>query len=256
MKKTFITLLALAGVAMAETNLAYSQYSDNLKEGLLFAYSFDNGASADYTATGVSLSGTFTREDNAGTCTGDAPVKSSSLTLTGDFTLSFYLVDATMGNNTALVALYSDTTSTGRNNCIMLTKNSKEYMNLSCLGFAGSEWTHPYDDQQLAADAAGQVMTLTWDSSAAQITYYINEEKVAQETLSEKAQNATALNLTFATANGDNKATSVTLDNIAMWNRVLTADEIKTVATMVPEPTTATLSLLALAGLAARRRRR
>lgn len=256
MKKTLITLLALCGVAGAETNLAYSQYSDELKEGLLFAYSFDNGVSADYTATGVSLTGAFTLEDKAGICTGTSPVKSSSLTLTDDFTLSFYLVDATMGSNTALVSLYSDITSTGRTNCIMLTNNNQNYMNLSCLGFGGSSWTHPYDNQQLTSDATGKVMTLTWDSSAAQITYYINSTRVAQATLSDAAKGDTALNLTFATANGSNGATSVKFDNIAMWNRVLSADEVKTVATMVPEPTTATLSLLALAGLAARRRRK
>ncbi len=43
-------------------------------------------------------------------------------------------------------------------------------------------------------------------------------------------------------------------DNILIYNRALTASEVK--ALTVPEPTTASLSLLALAGLAARRRRK
>ena len=59
----------------------------------------------------------------------------------------------------------------------------------------------------------------------------------------------------FGAAFGGNRVSnSVTLDNIAVWNRALSAAEVATLP--LPEPTTATLSLLALAGLAACRRRR
>lgn len=44
------------------------------------------------------------------------------------------------------------------------------------------------------------------------------------------------------------------IDNVLFYKRALEANEVK--ALIVPEPTTATLSLLALAGLAARRRRK
>ena len=47
---------------------------------------------------------------------------------------------------------------------------------------------------------------------------------------------------------------TVDFDNITVWNRALTASEVS--GLVIPEPTTATLSLLALAGLAARRRRK
>ncbi len=52
--------------------------------------------------------------------------------------------------------------------------------------------------------------------------------------------------------------TGVTASNIKTWTGVVTAEDLAnpTPAPSVPEPTTATLSLLALAGLAARRRRR
>ena len=44
------------------------------------------------------------------------------------------------------------------------------------------------------------------------------------------------------------------IDNLYVWNRALGTTEVK--ALVVPEPATATLSLLALCGLAARRRRK
>lgn len=51
--------------------------------------------------------------------------------------------------------------------------------------------------------------------------------------------------------NGANAA-STNYDNILVYNRALSASEMK--ALIVPEPTTATLSLPALVGPAARRR--
>ena len=50
-----------------------------------------------------------------------------------------------------------------------------------------------------------------------------------------------------------NNSASTNIDNILIYNNALSATEVK--ALTIPEPTTATLSLLALAGLAARRRR-
>ena len=47
---------------------------------------------------------------------------------------------------------------------------------------------------------------------------------------------------------------TVDSDNITFWNKALSDSEVS--GLVIPEPTTATLSLLALAGLAARRRRK
>ena len=47
---------------------------------------------------------------------------------------------------------------------------------------------------------------------------------------------------------------TVDFDNITFWNKALSDSEVS--GLVIPEPTTATLSLLALAGLAARRRRK
>lgn len=258
MKKTLIAFLALAGISSAATtssSLAYSQYSEALKKGLLFAYSFDNNsATADFMADGITTIGSFTVANGLGTCTGTNPVKLSNSDWSGDFTLSFMFVNGSLSKNTALVSLYADTTTSGRENCIMLTQNNQGYMNLSCLAFGGSAWDHPYNNKKTTAETKHNALTLTWDSSAAQITYYIGSEQVAQATLTSQAIGDTAKHLTFATANGSYNATSATFDNIAMWNRALSASEVKTLT--VPEPATAMLSLLVLAGLATRRSRK
>ena len=47
---------------------------------------------------------------------------------------------------------------------------------------------------------------------------------------------------------------TVDFDNITFWNKALSDSEVS--GLVIPEPTTATLSLLALAGLAARRHRK
>lgn len=57
--------------------------------------------------------------------------------------------------------------------------------------------------------------------------------------------------------NGRDVDGTVTFENVVVWNRALDAVEVQSlVVRAVPEPATATLSLLALAGLAARRRRK
>lgn len=53
-----------------------------------------------------------------------------------------------------------------------------------------------------------------------------------------------------------NNLTSFSFDNVQLYEGVLSADQIASLSGVTPEPTTATLSLLALAGLCARRRRK
>ena len=73
-------------------------------------------------------------------------------------------------------------------------------------------------------------------------------------------------NLNSVSGYTDYKFTKSYIDNLAIYDGALTADQLstltkyemanQTVMQIIPEPTTATLSLFALAGLAARRRRR
>lgn len=62
----------------------------------------------------------------------------------------------------------------------------------------------------------------------------------------------TANLLSFGLYGDSSPSASMNIDNILVYNKALTSKEV---AQLIPEPATATLSLLALAGLAARRRR-
>ncbi|RYD44999.1 MAG: PEP-CTERM sorting domain-containing protein, partial [Verrucomicrobiaceae bacterium] len=54
---------------------------------------------------------------------------------------------------------------------------------------------------------------------------------------------------------GDNAGGNFSIDDVLIYNRVLSAAEITTLATTVPEPSAVLLGGLSLAGLLVRRRR-
>ena len=93
-------------------------------------------------------------------------------------------------------------------------------------------------------------------TSDALMTLYYNGEVIATATLGNTSCSAQDLD-TFALGgrniNADNTS-DFSFTNVQLYSGVLSQDQIK--ALSVPEPTTATLSLLALCGLAARRRRK
>ncbi len=248
--------MALAGVTVAAESRPYSAYTGQLKEDLVLAYSFDTAGSADYINTGLTVDGNFTVSDLAGTCTGSAPVTITGLNLDSGFTFSFQLVGATGMNpsgGAAYVALYSDASKSGRDDCFYINGNNRSNFGLGDMAWGddNAAWNWAYDNQLSQADAVGSVFTLTWDAASKTATFYVDGESVASF-----ASGSGALEkITFATAAGQNNGGSVTYDNIALWERTFTADEVKALS-VIPEPTTAALSLLALAGLAARRRRK
>ena len=88
---------------------------------------------------------------------------------------------------------------------------------------------------------------------------YLNGELAAKISgLRYSGDSHTMKQLNFGGNSTGGNGVNVTLEGLYIHNQKLTADEIKTFvgSLPIPEPTTATLSLLALAGLAARRRRR
>ncbi len=107
------------------------------------------------------------------------------------------------------------------------------------------------------------IVTITgsYDTSSNKSTFSIYHgatligSAVTKNAVAENLRNAeiTTLALGGWAGNSDNDKAAGTISSLAIYSGAMTADEI---AAAVPEPTTATLSLLALAGLAARRRRK
>lgn len=103
---------------------------------------------------------------------------------------------------------------------------------------------------------ANQAYTLTFvsDATAATLTGYVNGKQVGQWENWNVTSGIGGIQLAQRWGGGRNASGGFTADNLTIWNKALTTSEVQ--ALIVPEPTTATLSLLALAGLAARRRRK
>lgn len=137
-------------------------------------------------------------------------------------------------NNNVVSAQFLGTPDTAVTETLTATQLADEWTTLTLVGSVKAEATS----------------TLVLD-------FYINGNLSGTST-TENAANITGSNvinnMQFGYFGDSSKGASTNFDNILIYNRALTSTEVK--ALIVPEPTTATLSLLALAGLAARRRRK
>ncbi len=272
MKKTFITLLALAGVVGA-ASVDCNQYTElGLTSNLVGAYNFTTGG-----ATTGSLGITdFTVSNGVATLGGsNAKPGSSSLTLgnatDNSWTISFDLVSMT-GNDDwdNLLVMYSDTTSLGQGYTKSLTLSLNESNRLRVTSDNGGEtpfnenekctlYTYIYDSDATGENvtyASGQTITLVQDGTAKTLTLYVDGKQTGQVT---EWKAASVKGMQFGSSlNNDwgerDPLNSASIDKLAIWSTALTGTQVKSL--IVPEPTTATLSLLALAGLCARRRRK
>ncbi len=235
MKKTLIALMALAGVAMAET-----------------------------TPTPVlTLSTTTTNTiDLSSYITGNA--FTVAVTLDYDTVKNYLLADS--GDNQQLINVGTDETLTtgsrigmticyGDNSAIRGTWNEATWNNANTSGF------------QVGMDL-GAFDSLSWGSGTVAslvMTYDYNNGTTGVFTIADA--NGNVLNQIggafYQGLRGSNfDPNSLQLHSsvlsASVYNQVMTADQAKSLGAsmIIPEPTTATLSLLALAGLAARRRRR
>ena len=260
MKKTIIGLLALGGFASAA-----------ITDGLQWAESFGDGYSQAATFT---LKNAFYVENGVGVAGGSHTDSRVWTTNTGGkftnaFTFSFKLVDFDSANWNDALSMYSNGTTNGTNNSIQLQQNGSGELMVYTDKFTGSNVADNASNINLGSVASlkGKVLTLVFDATGTSNTLTAYVDGVANSdiitfTYAEGVTASTALTgFQFGAAFGGSRASdSVTLDDIAVWNRALSAAEVAslplTVAPAVPEPTTATLSLLALAGLAARRRRK
>ena len=139
---------------------------------------------------------------------------------------------------------------------IYLTSSATTPLTLTYDGVTGSvkSYVNP-----TTADKTLNWTTITLVRESNVLTLYVDglSQGSLTEVLSEGEEVASITGLQFAnrfTGGNPSAPINATIDNVTLWSRALSAKEVRAFA--VPEPTTATLSLLALAGLAARRRRK
>ena len=239
--------------------------TSSLQEGLVVYMSYDGTNKNSYdsytnytggvnwgngnitTTTGFDDTGAFNpSSSNMGTgAIGSANISAQ------DFTVSFQFKDIVLSNNTW--ALRMTTTGGQTLQFEMLSSNPGRiqfYAGGTNAFYAGS-----------TGNLSGTVadwQTFTMTSSASGVAMYINGTQVMSNV---KTLNAGTLNFfqLGCNLNGTNVADMKT-DDFALWNRALTQEEITFIASnpaskAIPEPATASLSLLGLMALMARRRR-
>lgn len=268
MKKTLIALLSLASVASAAT-LANIDTTDQALESY-FNYSTGNAQTAGdiinwnelMTWNETSLCGT-TGASNSMYTDGGMKINMKD---DGGFTISFDINNVTK-TGTILSMLVN------HQNCTNAESDSWRTMKVD---IARNDTTNVYTLSTLIGNKTLSVdigSTLSWTTLT--IVGTANTEGVTQNkdltmdldvyvngNLSGSYSDFGAWNfiaedltkLQFGYFGNSANNTQLDIDNILIYSRPLDAEEVK--GLVIPEPTTATLSLLALAGLVARRRRK
>lgn len=254
MKKTFITLMALAGVASANTSFTYTP----VYETILGSWSYHG--TATITDGTIQTTNTNWQVDAATYTLAETHTYTTADTL--DF--SFVATNNGTGNGALTLAII------GTSNAIVLGHGSYDKPadqiqvavtdNVSVTGGYIFANTNPGDDLTLTAGATldggmpanGATSTISgsiaWDGDSFALTL---GSSAVEGTLSYDL-GITTLDVTklMVTIEGGASPTNQSTE----WQTPTMSN--LTITSPIPEPATATLSLLALAGLAARRRRR
>ena len=241
MKKTIITLLALAGIATAA-----------FEETPLWTLDFGNQYSSGYDVTNhtkeftyeprawnisANASGTVTSTTNRVHLVGDIGV-----TWEDDFalTLTFTLPESITGQNDYPV-LASLTTGDSAQLYYGPYLQASNYINIDGNNTDTSTiFTKTVANQVKLSGGETYTATLTVIDHVA--TLYVNDIVAAQGKLDSSVYTGTIDNLLLGGRKANDRRMPATFKSVSL--------------SLVPEPTTATLSLLALCGLAARRRRK
>ena len=262
MKKTLITLLALSGMASAEmtdglvawwtfdenaTYTSYTGFSSNVATGI---------TSSNMHATGgVDGKGYISSHSTGGNMDfydgmGGMNISASSFTLsfkvkgvTADYRSIFSMNIGDIGQ----VNMQTENSGNGDDTCLYNDN-------------AGIEMTDNGVKEALRNDDAWANVILTGDGQTLTLTVNGYSQSVAYT----PGTGTKLSNFQLGSQWGDGgRRVDADFDDLAIWNRALTDAEVSLLASgavangalPVPEPATTTLSLLALAGLAARRRR-
>lgn len=251
MKKTIITLLALCGVASAADLVAKWDGFSSLTSGdYTFATSGSTTVSSDGILNVVGASG--------GTATVD--ITNAGLNFTNGFTLNMLVnsVGSYGGNGPySLVGFRGATTEFLTIACIASDNSGKFCFSGSVNNITTTSESNA-SLETITGTSAYSAITLTFTST--EFKMYLNGNLVAtgtpnsgKMTTAMATETITKIALGSWAGASSSSRLSENVAAFAIYDGAMTATEV---AALVPEPTTATLSLLALCGLAARRRRR
>ncbi len=201
-------------------------------------------------------------EDHASFSSSSSPWITSMPAMTGSFTVSFDVKNLSAANRNwnSIICLYSNGATSGNANSLQLQFDTSGNLHLynkvgGEAGFGGST-NSGIDIGLTSADLQKDEWTsfsIVSDLTAQTLSVYVNGTSVGTV----ENWNPTSPALTgaqFGTAFGSGGHSlngTIDINNIKFYN-----EAVYPASDNVPEPTTATLSLLALAGLAARRRRK
>lgn len=251
--------MALTGIAMAES-LDYDSLSATQKTDLYTVWDFDgtagsgaskvDGTVGKYNNTPIITYDPNNSTDGYGTFSDDGGRVYKSDLGWSDYTISFDI------NTISAGCLLSVVDSAGK--YMYLSQSATSPITLTYEGVTGSIAT------SLNISDIQDWSTLTLVRQAGTLTLYVDGTSQGSLSISETVT-ITALQL-GSRFNGQGTTTmtssSGTIDNLTIWGKALTETEIQGIISRtsqpyaIPEPTTATLSLLALCGLAVRRRRK
>ncbi|MBR5876835.1 MAG: PEP-CTERM sorting domain-containing protein [Akkermansia sp.] len=261
MKTTIATLIALSGVSVGATLAEIDTSDTSLKAYWNFESSITLSAGSMKDSEWKN-SPTW-NSDGYGEMATTAThlyTTSAGLSAATGFTISFDINAASAGT------LLSIGTQNGLNQpwracSIILGAGAEEGTSLISAQFLGNT-AGAIKKELNVSDSDWTTLTLVTTANSSKtltLEFYINGDFIGSSSTENASNfvNETAKIVAFG--NFTNSAIKdggapTNIDNILVYNRALTSDEVR--ALTIPEPTTATLSLLALAGLAARRRRK
>ncbi len=218
----------------------------------------------------ISTTGNSYKNVSGGEITGIAISNNSTLTLANSFTLTFAAKFAAASSNVNLqmAGLMVGDATVSIEHFLQGDDASKKTLGLTgtALQSGGASTTiAPLTETKFAR------LTLvytagTTTSEYGTFTLYNDQVKLGDWTSNLLSQSTNVVTLQLGKVGNSATLHTVIFDEVGVYATALTADEIKSLVgkasgnitrtDAVPEPATATLSLLALAGLAARRRRR
>ncbi|MBR5330778.1 MAG: hypothetical protein IKV13_04735 [Akkermansia sp.] len=257
MKKTLITFLALTGIAMAES-LSFDQLSQELQSGKVWSQA-DKG-----------WTGPITLQYSADLWANTSNIGTS-------FTVSFDISNITSvsadkaiisfaGNNNqsqqadGKMAIFTDSDgSLVLKNLTDPNANDKYFDGSTYGNKTVSNYEMNLGVKTTDTTSSAITITIVSDTAAQTLTVYKNGALAGTWTNWNTDTGITGLQLgrVFGGNYGGKDyfidGTAV-MDNLTIWNKAFTQTQVQGLL-VVPEPATATLSLLALAGLCARRRR-